>query len=105
MSATTVGWVGGVALRSIVVRSKTNTDALPFATNSVLPSSLTSSPSGPDIGLTPFPLEAQHCAPGNPPNFPFAPKPLTRWKGGVRHPKRVKLPKTVTMGGMLGSQL
>src|SRR5580658_6257620 len=91
--------VGGVA-----VKSKTATLALPTAVNKVLPSGVTSSPSGPDIGFTPLPREAQHCAPGNPPKLPLAPKPDARWNGAFLHPKRVKFPKTEISGGMLGSQ-
>src|ERR1039458_2101010 len=67
IAATTVGGVGGFVVRLIVVKSKTTTEELPFATNKVLPSALTSRPSGPDIGFTPLAREAQHCAPGNPP--------------------------------------
>src|ERR1700756_4042460 len=103
MSANTVGGVGGFLVRSMVLRSKTTTDALPLAVNRIFPSGVTSSPSGPDIGLMPLAREAQHCAPGKPPKLPFAPKPVSRWKGGFRHPYRVKLPKEEMRGGMLGS--
>src|SRR5271169_1451152 len=108
MVASTVGEVGGFTARFMVVRSKTTTEALPFPTNKVLPSALTSSPSGPDIGLMPLPREAQHWAPGNPPKWWLAPKPWLRWKVGppsqdksVLHPNRVKLPNEEMMGGMM----
>ena len=81
MVANTLGGVGGFADKFMVLRSKTTTEALPFAVNKIFPSGVTSSPSGPDIGFTPLALEAQHCAPGNPPKRPLAPNPETRWKG------------------------
>src|SRR5579859_72215 len=59
----------------LVVRSNATREALPLPTNKVFPSGDTSKPSGPEIGLTPFAREAQHCAPGKPPKFPLSPKP------------------------------
>src|SRR5271167_4837942 len=78
MVASTMGGVGGFLVKSIVLRSKTTTEELPFPENRTMPLGVTSSPSGPDIGLTPLPREAQHCAPGNPPKLPLAPKPEAR---------------------------
>src|SRR5579863_543173 len=108
MVASTVGGVGGFWVRSIVLRSNTTTPAFPIAVNRVFPSGVTSSPSGPDIGLTPLAREAQHCAPGNPPKWWLAPKPEIRWKVGpptpdksVLHPNLVKLPTTSTVGGIM----
>src|ERR1039457_2671574 len=107
MSASTVG--GVELLRFIVVKSNTTTEELPLPTNKVLPSALTSRPSGPDIGFTPLPREAQHCAPGNAPKLWLAPKPVMRWNVGpggvavdmsVLHPWRVKFPNTSMIGGM-----
>src|SRR5271163_2673868 len=107
MSAITLGGVGGFVVRFIVVKSQTTTEALPFPLNRNLPSGDAVSPSGPDMGFTPLPREAQHCAPGNPPKLPLAPKPVIRWNVGppsqdrsVRHPYLVKLPNTSTMGGI-----
>src|SRR5271166_179179 len=104
MVASTMGGVGGFMAKFMVLRSKTTTEELPFPVNRIFPSGVTSSPSGPDIGFTPLEREAQHWAPGNPPKLPLAPKPEARWKGGFLHPKRVKLPRTETIGGILGSQ-
>ena len=63
----TVGTVGGLWVRSIVVISKTTTELLPFPIKRVLPSAVITSPSGADRGFTPFARAAQHWAPGNPP--------------------------------------
>src|SRR5271167_5244586 len=78
MVASTMGGVGGFMARFMVLRSKTTTEELPFPLNRILPSGVTSSPSGPDIGFTPLEREAQHWAPGNPPKLPLAPKPEAR---------------------------
>ena len=83
--------VGGLA-----VRSNATTEALPLPTNNVFPSGVTSSPSGPEIGLTPLAREAQHCAPGNPPKAPCAPNPGKKVEKesknpGFLHPNRVNM--------------
>ena len=88
-----------VVLKVVEVRSKATTLALPLPTNRVLLSGLKASPSGADSGFTPLARAAQHCAPGKPPNKSLAPKP-GMWKLSVRQPKRVQLPKPVTIGGM-----
>src|SRR5579871_5022118 len=85
-----------------VVRSNTATALLPLPTNRVLPSAVTTSPSGADKGFTPLEREAQHWAPGNPPNSPLAPNPGME-KLPVRQPKRVKFPSAETIGGMVGT--
>src|SRR5215472_16368426 len=58
-----------ITVAGFVVRSKTTTELLPLPINRVLPSAVMASPSGADRGLTPLAREAQHCAPGNPPNI------------------------------------
>src|SRR5579863_2154259 len=93
------GRLVAVVLKVVVVRSKAATLALPFPTNRVLLSGLKTSPSGAESGFTPLARAAQHCAPGKPPNKPFAPKPA-KWKFNVRQPRRVQLPNPVTMGGI-----
>src|SRR5208282_1639646 len=100
MSAITTG--------GFVVRSKTTTLELPFPTYRVLPSAVTTTPLGPDIGFTPWPRAAQHWAPVNPPKLPLGPKPEDRPKGSVvpgtavLQPNRVKFPFTPRIGGMIG---
>src|SRR6266852_3512133 len=105
MLAMTVGPTGGFLVRSIVVRSKTTTVLLAFPTNMVWPSAVTTIPHGHDKGFTPFPRDAQHWAPVNPPKRWLAPNPGS-WNGCVSgmfvlHPNRVKLPRTETRGGMM----
>ena len=107
----TLVWVQGAPPQ---VRSNATTLLLPFATKRTVLSGLSTSPSGADRGFTPFAREAQHCAPGNPPSRPLGPNPgipevahemAGLAPGGtVLHPNLVKLPKALTMGGMLGSQ-
>src|SRR6266849_5331375 len=101
MVAMTVGGFVGVLL----VRSKTSTLLLPFATKSVMPSAVIASPSGADRGFTPFARAAQHWAPGNPPKRWLAPNPgmpkVTPPGIAVLHPNRVKLPRAVSKGGMM----
>ncbi len=58
------------------VTSKATMLLLPLLMNSILPSGLNTSPSGPESGFTPLARAAQHCAPGNQPNSPLAPKPM-----------------------------
>src|SRR5215813_2143131 len=84
----------------LTVISKTTTELLPLAINRVLPSAVMASPSGADRGFTPLARAAQHCAPGNPPKRPFAPKPGIE-KVPVLHPNLVKAPLASSNGGML----
>src|SRR5260370_21318396 len=95
------------------VRSKATTLLLPFPTNRTVLSGLRTSPSGADSGFTPFAREAQHCAPGNPPNRPFGPNPGIPEvahemaglapAGTVLHPNLVNLPNAPTIGVMRGA--
>src|SRR5215471_17116741 len=86
----------------LVVRSKTTTLLLPLPMNRVLPSAVMASPSGADSGFTPLARAAQHCAPGNPPKRPLAPKPGIE-KVPVLQANRVKFPSAETIGGIVGT--
>src|ERR1700730_7386127 len=103
-----------ITVGGVLVRSNTPTEALPLPMNNVFPSGVTRSPLGPESGLTPLAREAQHCAPGNPPNEPFGPKPgnaLPKFakNGAFLQPNRgcplpglveFTLPRPVTMEGI-----
>src|ERR1700757_2379620 len=94
------------------VRSNATSEALPLPTNSVFPSGVTTSPLGPERGLTPLARDAQHCAPGKPPKFPLSPKPgnllpKVEKKSTFLQPNRVRpllagSAKPVMMEGMPG---
>src|ERR1700739_2282875 len=103
-SASTVG--------GLVVRSNMTREALPLPTTSVFPSGVTSNPSGPEMGMTPFAREAQHCAPGNPPKLPLSPNPGNLFPKAAKkflflQPNRVRPPLAVSgipviIDGMFG---
>src|SRR5271156_6434460 len=82
-------------------KSKISISEAPFPTNRKLPSVEISLPFGPDKGFRLLEREAQHWPPTNPPKCPLGPKKPGRRKPSVLHPKRVKLPCAVVIGGMV----